>query len=1240
MKKHIITVFLVVFAVLLAAYVVDFNRFATADKMQARGGSTATDYMLSSLNVTSVAEDDRGLVWIGTSAGINVFDGQTYTQFFHDTRDTTALPDDYINCLHRDHRGRMWVGTQNGLALYEGAGRFRRYALPEDDCNILCVADDATDTTAVVASTAKRCFRVSTDGVKPMAQTSKPAAHTIDTVPDAPYSLRKPHQLVTCVYNSPQGFSVVGFRNAGYQIVSPNQTAFKRANDNRLAEATRGKDVTSMARVGRHLLAGTTLRLYVYDAQSHRLDEDFYTTLFDSVAGVKPELNNIVALDDSRAWLIGNREVLACRIDNGEASVVGRAMGVADGSMPLGMGARLGDRLYVSCDANYILRLGFGEKTERIVVNSPFYDSETQLTALRNGSLLVFMKNMHLAVYTPATRTLAPLPIKGAPMGVNIDPAFVREDSYGNVWLGTKRFGLYRLDMKTLAVSRADFLNDVHVQGLVEDDRRQLWITTLKDAVCYNPKTGTVLMNSLVSSSQNEWLRQFFDNSLCLAADGCVVYGSSDGCYFLPTTSQPLTEPLSTDALRIYALNVKTTDGRQYVLNDDFHNADCYTFAHDENTLKLSFFYPNFGGSSALMYQYRLEGYDTDWREPSYEHDAQYANLPSGKYVFRVRLISSPHIPPVAERSLTIVVRPAWWRSAAAWLLYAACVFCLLWYVNTLYLRLRTNRMLLLNAQHEREREQRTNEMNMNFFANISHEFRNPITIIAGPLLSLRSDTSLSEKAQRTLDRVCLSVNRMLRLIDQMLDFNQLETDALRLKVSRADAADALRQLAATFEDSARVRGISMTLRIDEADYMMWLDTDKFEKIMSNLFTNALKHTPDGGHIALRASVEAAMLRVEVFNSGSHIPSERLQDVFKRYYQLVDTEGTHHYGWGTGIGLYYVHRLVGLHHGTINVANVTNEEHEEGVQFCFTLPTDNNVYKEVEHVTEHTGVMQLPMAQKPNGVSVVMEEAPIATAAEKPSKARPRILIVDDDIDVAQYIRSLFVDDYDVLNRYSAEDALADIEQTAPDIVLSDIIMGAMSGYELCRRLKADLATSHIPVVLITAKSNIDEQVSGLRLGAVAYVTKPFDPAYLRALVEAQLNNVRTLRQRLGESTRTEEVADVATTMSEQDRRFMDELYALMERRSAELELNVATVCHDLLISQSKFNYKLKQLTGDTPGVFFRKYKLNRAAQLLNEGKYNVSEVATMTGFGTAAHFSVAFKKQFGETPSEYSERH
>ena len=415
----------------------------------------------------------------------------------------------------------------------------------------------------------------------------------------------------------------------------------------------------------------------------------------------------------------------------------------------------------------------------------------------------------------------------------------------------------------------------------------------------------------------------------------------------------------------------------------------------------------------------------------------------------------------------------------------------------------------------------------------------------------------------------------------------------------------------------------------------MWRDLDKLEKILGNPIKNNLKHTEPGGVIRIQAGVKEEMLMISVFNSGKTIKEDKLQDVFKRYYQLADTQNPNLYGWGTGIGLYYVKRLVELHHGSIMVKNVheVSETSAEaslrnGVEFTFFLPMDRSIYNKVEIAEQEKRVMQIPLS-----ADCSMEAKP----EESKNMNRPKILVVDDDVDVAQYLHYIFAADYEVVNRYSAEEALADLEEVKPDLILSDIIMDKMSGYEFCRVLKNDLMFSHIPVILITAMSKMSEQIEGLKLGAVAYVTKPFDPAYLKALVVSQLQNMQTLRQRLGESTETQTLSEkVVDTLSEQDRKFMDELYQLMEKHSKEQDLSVSTMCKDMLISPAKFNYKVKELTGETPGTFFRKYKLNRAAVLLREGKLNVSEIAVLTGFSTAAHFSVAFKKQFGVSPSEY----
>lgn len=1243
LRKSIACAALAIFALLLTQYTIVPNRWFTERILKPQGMQTGQDYMLSSLNVTTISQDaPQKRIWIGTSAGINVYNGHDYTQYFHDPNDTTALPDDYINVILRDAKGRMWIGTQNGLARYEGSGRFHRIQLPTTNGNVTYLSEDSISGDILV-SNEKEWFAVRNDQVqktrrRPDMQRNRtsPLSKFNEWAVDysqAESALDKPKELISCVFKDAGGNLWIGYRNAGYQVLSENIIAYKTANDNPLVETTRGKDITCLSTVGKHILAGTTLRLYVYDGKSPSPKHYYYSSLFDS----KEVLNSIVALDDTHVCLVGRHHILFCKLGDNDIHVQRNFKSNA----LLGSVARIGNEVYVTCQSPYLIRCKMESPNfDTISIHHPQYDEETQLTALRDGRLLLFAKNMRLIFFTPWNCDFHELKISGTPQTGDIDPAFVRQDSRGGIWLGTKRSGLYRLAPNRKKAERMNFVNDVHIQGLVEDKRQQLWITTLKDAICYQPATGSVLMNSLVSSSQNSWTRQYFDNALCISPNGNLVFGSSDGCIFLPQEAgdkmsiankrrrMPYDQSRALEkGLCIYAMDVQTDEGIKKSVNIPIKKDARFTLSHDENDLTFGFFYPNYSRRSSLMYQCKLEGYDKNWSAPTYEHIAHYANLAPGKYTFRLRLISSSFLPPLAEQSIQVTVTPAPWACAAAWWFYFCSIVWVLYYINTLYLRIRTNRLLLQQEQHRRELEQRTNEMNMNFFANISHEFRNPITLIAGPLLSLKSDMSLPTSARHTLNRICMSVNRMLRLIDQMLDFNQLETDALRLKVVHTDSETEMRQLVASFEESAKVRGIQLELCIASGNYEAWLDSDKLEKIMNNLFTNALKHTSTGGVIRINVDSTANRLNVSLFNSGSHISDDKLQYVFKRYYQLPNTQGLHQYGWGTGIGLYYVKRLVGLHHGKIEVCNEA-----DGVNFKFWLPTDKTAYLDAERVTQKVGVMQIPLDTEND-----MCQSSVAEDGNCQDTKKTKVLVVDDDIDVAQYIRSVFSSDYIVENRYSAEEALEDLAEIQPDIILSDIVMGKMSGYDFCRNLKSNLMFCHIPVILITAKSDMTEQIEGLRQGALAYITKPFDPSYLKAMVETQLLNMRRLRQRLGESTEIKELSpSVSDTLSAQDRKFMDELYSLMEKRSAELELNVSNVCRDLLISQSKFNYKLKELTGETPGTFFRRYKLNKAARWLKEGTYNVSEVAVKTGFSTAAHFSVAFKKQFGVSPSDY----
>ena len=1254
MKKAVITIFVAMFCLLAAIYCLNPGRRATLKVLQEKGKQSTRDMMLSSQSVTSIANDSRELMWIGTSAGLNVYDGKSYIQFGYDVKDTTALPDDYINVLHLDRKGRMWVGTQNGLARYVGAYRFHRIALPEHHNNIIAIEDspEKHDSLAILVSDGNQTYRIGDDEkITPSSHSIQPN-NLLAPLPADHSILRKPVEVVTATFRDLGGNLWVGYRNAGVQIISQNRIAYKEANANALSGKTKGISVLTMATVGKHVLAGTALRVFAYDEKNGHLDQTLFRELFDSLP--KPHqinLNNMVGYDEERLWLVSEHQVLSCRINNGRIEVLAKSPLFKSG---LGQGLKSGNHLYVSSEKGHLLRFEFGKPQPEIIhIPNPYFDNETKLAKLNDGNILLFMLGMHLAVLSSETGKIRDIKIADMPREGSLDPAFAKQDYYGNVWLGTKRDGLYFTDIKRQHMRRVKVLNDIHIQALVEDTKRNIWVTTIRDVFFANFESKRFLMNSLLSASQDRDDWQYFSNSACISPSGDVVLGSSDGCKFMPPEAMQ-TNFLRTQAgihasemLAIYGVEVEKNNGEVFAVTDEVAHLHSYTFAYDENNLKFNFYYPNFSRRSALLCQYKLEGYDRDWQVPTYGREAHYAHLPAGTYTFRLRLISSLDKPALAERKVEITVMHAPWWSSAAWLLYFSIVLGILFYLNTFYLRARTNHLLLLQEQRELEREKQAKEMNMRFFANIAHEFRNPLTIIAGPLMSLNADKALPDSVHRILTHVCMSVNRMLRLIDQMLDFNQLETDELRLRVSEVDAAEELRQQVASFKESARVKGIRLELTVKNGNCHVWLDCDKLEKIMSNLFTNALKYTAPGGIIRIQASADEERLEVSVFNSGQPMAEDKMQNVFKRYYQLSDSQNSRQYGWGTGIGLYYVKRLVELHHGEIYVKNIAavSETSSEaslrnGVEFSFSLPTDKSIYNKVEIAAQEKRVMQIPLEVKSEEGRVKNSLAGndnTAGNASASGKNLPRILIVDDDVDVADYFHHLFASDYEVVNRYSAEEALADLEEVKPDIILSDIVMGEMSGFEFCKTLKGNLSFSHIPVILITAMASMHNQIDGLKLGAVAYITKPFDPAYLKALVKSQLQNMQTLRQRLGESTKTDSLAEnVADTLSPQDRKFMDEVYEMMEKLSAQQDLNVNSMCRDMFISPSKFNYKIKELTGETPGIFFRKYKLNKAAQMLHDGQYSISEVAVLTGFSTAAHFSVAFKKQFGISPSEY----
>lgn len=1047
----------------------------------------------------------------------------------------------------------------------------------------------------------------------------------LSKVSDTDLHLHHKDVTISTLYGDKSQNMWIGFNDGGFQILSPTTMIFEQFNNTALNNSTTGKNVSIIDVVGQNVIGSTEDEIFCFNATYNTIHKYLYKDIFSDSPYYRQTLSDVVRMSDTQAWLISNVRVLSCNVIDGRIDVLNRVFSPKNIGPLLGKGCRVdGSDVVVTSDSPYLLRCRFGSTScDSIAVRNKMYSHNSRLLSLPDGRVLIVMKGLNMAIYSPTTDKVVPY-ATAKPSGFdNADPEAVCIDSKHNVWIGTRHNGLVRLFMDKHMVERVEDVQLDNVTDIHDDGSGQLWICSHDDMVAYNPTTRDVNFGYNLSSLDDTRRTLFYRNICQIKGSKTLVFGTTRGCFMLPLGVKNNNKPV----LAIRDIDIYNTEGIHKGINSDFSNNTNITLPHDENQLTFTFGSTNLGNRERKVYQYRLDGYDRDWSVPSTNTSAHYAHLAPGTYTFRVRMEHTLHGGDAQECSAKVIIKSSFWLSWAALYFYIACIAFIVYRFQITYLNAQRNRLRVQQLINERRRDKRTNEMNMNFFANISHEFRNPLTLIAGPLVMLKNDDSLPRSVRKTLNSVCVSVNRMLVLIDQMLDFNKLEVDALRLGVAEYDAVRELYTLTQVFADTARLRHIEVTVRCHEQNLYVWMDRDKFEKIMSNLLTNALKHTPDGGQIEIKMDkMEPDRLRVSVFNNGPHIDADKLENIFKRYYQIKGISSSHRYGWGTGLGLYYVKRLVGLHHGEIKVENVSTG----GVVFAFAIPVGASAYSTDEHITKDDGLMQIPTETDTDITDCKVEQNSSDVNA---TVAKPVVLIVDDDTAVAQYVRSLFGDEYVVVNKYSAESVLENIADIKPDIILSDVIMGEMNGYDLCRHLKSDLMTCHIPVILITAKSNVNEQIEGLDCGANAYVTKPFDPRYLRALVSSMLHNVTLLRKKLGEGDNVETVTE---DLAYKDRQFLDRLYELMEQHISDQNLNVSTISKELLISHSKFNYKLKELTGETPGNLFRKFKLNKAARMLREGKYNVSEVAYSTGFGTVSYFSVAFKKQFGVSPSEY----
>ena len=1060
------------------------------------------------------------------------------------------------------------------------------------------------------------------------------------------FPFEAPHIRISNIFTDSQNNVWFGSADQGFEVRYSYKSLFN--SDSYVYTALKGKSVISVNEDSHGSLWACTSQDGLYRVSADRKS----ITRFDIDkfinAGVKANTSLFGALVDSddNVWIKTMQGIYKCSQTGGRLEVSSHFPYMTttlfedrDGNIWFGSGTSI---CRIRKGTDKIDEVQSFKKGRYIFIND--------IIQLSDGRIFAVAFQQNPVLIDPLTLNSKELNIVPQFTNQVIIPTGTCEDSQGIIWIGTIGHGLWKFDPSDSTFTNVPGTACSDICSVKEDSQGNIWASTQNGLSKYDRTVGRY-----TNYFEQDGIggNQFNERSSCRTKDGNLAFGGTHGL----TLFNPV-DVFFSHKFPVYFENLKVNNEmvRPYqhpeIISKTLCNCPDIHLKYDQNSFSIIYSAIDYSEFERVRYFYKLEGSDKDWIDSRMSHEARYSNLNPGRYVFKVKIMNYDLTSEEGSASIRIRITPPFWLSWWTILLYAALAGGIIWLILQSLKRARESKLEAQRLELEKEQATKTNKMNMDFFANVSHEFRNPLTMIAGPVDQMIADESIAGQNKQLLMIVQRSVQRMLKLVNQMLDFNKLDNDSLRLQVEPSDAIPILSRTSEVFKYNAANKNITMDSRGLDGSCILPLDSDKLDKIFGNLMGNAMKFTPSGGKISILADTVSGedakrefapdfaaaasrdsasgrcwtkYLRVEVDNTGSHIAPEQLEKIFERFYQIGnENKGT--YNYGTGIGLYYCRRLAELHHGFIHARNL---EDGSGVAFTFIIPCDEGAYPAAERAAQgqsQTDKFPIAGAELTNANS-----EDLRSTGDEDKKS---IIVVDDDTEVAHYLEVLLSPYYNVFCRFDAASALQAVREIMPDIVLSDVAMPGTDGYQLCKQIKEDVETCHIPVILVTAKATVENQIEGLKTGADAYVTKPFDPAYLMALIQSQLSNREKVRSLLGTATKVETIAE--DVLSPTDKAFMTELYNLMEAELSNPELNISRITEMMKMSRTKFYYKVKGLTGTNPNAFFNTYRLNRASELLKEGKYNISEIADLTGFSTLSHFSSSFKKQFGVSPSEY----
>lgn len=1170
--------------------------------------------------LNTIFADHQGRIWVGTDNGLFLYQppSHSFRHFVHDPHTTTGPGQNHIRALSEDGNGRLFIGTESGLStLGPGDSAYTSYSLPLPGNRTLA----GQSINAIATDKDGKLFIGSMEGLHIL---DPHKGSLLSYLPDAHNVHGLTSKAIKSICIDKEGIYWLGTYRGGINKYDRNLNLFDiKLNGTFLDEGEQSSVVTSFAeRPGCKVWVGTDGGgLFSFDKATEALQHINLpvrtSTGYLSVVTLLGARNGKLFIGTYRDGLI----TLDPRTGTVSQLTMGKARGDLNGNDIYALMEDSHGRIWTGTNGQGVNVVQDGKVIFRLTP-SPLAPNDVRLEMNgyiraivedREGNIWIGSHGGGIAIYHPANGALSFYNQSNSRLPLDKIYAMLC-DSRGRIWVGTYGGGLSMFDSSSrqfINYTEKDGLQNTTIYQLVEDKQGRIWVSTNTGISSFDPATRSFRNFTTYNGLQNN---NFVHGAGICLSDGELLFGGLQGFnYFHPsrlTVNRNVPPVILTD---LQIANRSVEPGRGSPISEHISVAGEIHLDYKQN-FALSFVALNYTLPRQNHYAYKLDGFDKEWNYTGATNTARYTNLDPGHYVFRVKASNNDGIWSAGDRFIDIYVRPPWWRTIYAYIVYVLAAGGLLWYSRHVALARVRRKFRLERERAEARRARELDQMKLKFLTNLSHEFRTPISLIMGPVDQLLAQHH-PDRSKDRLQMIRRNARRLLNLVNQLLDFRKMEEQELQLLVSEGELVSFIKDVVQNFTDLSEKKHIRLHFHSDIDHLHVLFDHDKLERILFNLLSNAFKFTPQQGEItvtlAVSGTADAAgkkQITISVTDTGVGIPEDQQQRIFERFFQHASGDAV--INQGTGIGLSITKEFVKMHGGAIDVSSAPGK----GSVFSVHLPLQP-VADDLSFDTQAARSTDHPPAP-----------------ANHPSDT-PTILLVEDNEDFRFYLRDNLQYHYHIIEAGNGNEGWQKALSAHPELIVSDISMPLMDGIELSKKLKADKRTSHIPIILLTALTGEAQEIHGLGTGASDYITKPFNFEVLHARIKSLLALERNLRTTY---TRRIEVIPPPVEIQTENERLLQAIARCLEENLTSSRLSVEFLSRQVGMSRSSLYSKVLEITGETPVEYIRSFKLEKAAALLEHSGLTIAEVAYQTGFTTPNYFARAFKARYNMLPSEY----